>query len=765
MSLHGEATQPRILILDDSDEDAKLIIRALARGGIDAHYEIVTTSDDFTDRLQANRYDLVLSDYRLPDWTGMDALRLVRNFGSNVPFILVSGTLGDDLAVECIKAGATDYVLKEKLDRLPLACRRALAESALRVDRDRAENEVRETAEQYRLLFQANPLPLWVFDHETLCFLAVNESAVRHYGYSREEFLNMTIRDIRPPEDIPALLRSVAHQVEGLSQIETWKHIKKDGTLIDVEITTHELRFRGKSAVLTLVHDITEQRKAQEALRHSEKRFATAFRSSPLPITICTRAEDRYVDVNDAFLKMTGFARADVVNRTAAELRFWLYPEDRNNMLQQLAAGNVVAGFETRVRTRSRDVRLAEISAGLVEFDGIQCILAITQDITEGRRLEEQFRQAQKMEAVGRLAGGIAHDFNNMLGVIIGNSDLLNERQEDEEVQVRVGAIKNAAERAASLTRQLLAFSRRQIHSPRVLNLNAVLHNLRNMLAHMIGEDIEFIVVPGEDLGSVRADPVQVEQAIMNLAVNARDAMPKGGKLVIRTFNADVDEAFASQHSSVQPGAYVVLSVSDTGCGMSEETLLHMFEPFYTTKTLGKGTGLGLSMVHGFVNQSSGGIWVYSELGKGTTFKIYLPRVDEEVSKEQPLAPPPVHTGSETILLVEDEEPLRLLIADILTAGGYKVLPAANGEEGLTIAQRQGPIDLLVTDVIMPGQSGSELAGVLRALIPKLKLLYMSGYTGDLITEHGGLEIEGLLLEKPFTKNSLLTKVRAILDR
>jgi two-component system cell cycle sensor histidine kinase/response regulator CckA len=765
MSLHREATQLRILILEDSDEDARLIVRALTGGGFDAHYEIVATSEDFTHRFQSNRYDLLLADYRLPDWTGMDALSWVRNFGSSIPFILVSGTLGDDLAVECIKAGATDYVLKEKLDRLPLACRRALNESSVRMERDRAEKELHETAEQYRLLFEANPLPLWVFDRESLVFLAVNEAAVRHYGYSREEFLNMTIRDIRPPEDVPALLQSVAQQVEGLSKTEIWKHRKRDGTIIDVEITTHGLRVRGKSAILTLAHDVTEQRKAQEALRHSEKRFATAFRSSPLPMTISTRAEGRYLDVNDAFLKMTGYARADVVNRTTTELKFWLYPQDRVDMLQQISAGNVVAGFETRVRTRSGDIRLAEISAGLVELDGVPCILAITQDITEGRRLEEQFRQAQKMEAIGRLAGGIAHDFNNMLGVIIGNSDLLKERLEDEEVQGRATAIKNAAERAASLTRQLLAFSRRQVLSPRVLNLNAVMHSLNNMLAHMIGEDIEFAAVPGQDLGSVKADPVQVEQAIMNLAVNARDAMPRGGKLLIRTFNADVDEAFASQHSAIRPGAYVVLSVSDTGCGMSEETRLHMFEPFYTTKTLGKGTGLGLSMVHGFVNQSNGAIWVYSELGKGTTFKIYLPRVDEEVSRELPLPPQPVRTGSETILVVEDEEPLRLLIADILTGSGYDVLRAASGEEALTVAGQRGRIDLLVTDVIMPGQNGSELAATLRALIPELKLLYMSGYTGDLITQHGGLEIEDLLLEKPFTKNSLLTKIRAILDR
>ncbi len=764
MSSQPKRPQPRILLLEDNKADAKLALAELARAGFEADSDIVSTSDDFTEKIQSYHYDLVLADFRLPDWTGLDALRWLRNSGSNTPFILVSGTLGDDLAVECIKEGATDYVLKDKLDRLPRACRRALEETSLRAERDRAEKELRDTGEQYRLLFESNPLPLWVFDRETLAFLAVNESAIRHYGFSRDEFLNMTILDIRPPGDVPALLDTLADPHGGLSRPEAWIHRKKDGTLIDVEITSHSLPFRGRSAELILAHDVTDQRRSEEALRQSEERFAKAFRSSPLPITISTRAEGRYLDVNDAFLKMTEYTRAEVVGHRSSELTFWLEPEDRAVMIRQLAERGEVARLEAKIRTKTGDIRLAEISAELIELDRNACVLAITHDVTERRRLEEQLRQAQKMEAVGKLAGGIAHDFNNMLSVIIGYADLLQERVESRPARKGLDEIKKAADRAASLTRQLLAFSRRQVLLPRVLDLNSVIDNLSKMLRHMIGEDIELVLAPGASLGHVKADPIQVEQAIMNLAVNARDAMPHGGKLILATTNADLDETKTPHHPSVRSGSYVLLAVSDTGCGMSDETMLHIFEPFYTTKDPGKGTGLGLSMVYGFVNQSGGYVWVYSELGKGTTFKIFLPRIDEAVSREEPTTEQTIVKGSETILLVEDEEPLRFLIINVLEDNGYTVYPAPDAQEAAKRAQELGHIDLLMTDVVMPGQSGNELAALLRVQRPDLKTLYMSGYTSDLITQHGVLETDAPLLEKPFTKNSLLKKVRAVLD-
>src|SRR5207237_3075475 len=312
-----------------------------------------------------------------------DALRWLRSSGYSTPFILLTGTLGDEVAVECIKEGATDYVLKEKLDRLPRACRRALEEEHLRAQRDRAEKELRDSEEQYRLLFETNPLPMWVFDRETLAFLAVNEAAVRHYGFSRGDFFSMPIRDIRPQSDVPALLQVVSHPVEGLSSTDPWKHRKKDGTVIDVEITSHGLTFRGRDAELVLANDVTEQKRDQERLKQSEERFAKAFRSNPLAITITTRSDSRYLDVNEAFLKMAGYDREQVIGHTVDELDIWVEPADRADMVRHLDEFGSIADQRAKLRTRSRDVRLCDISAELIELDGMSCMLAIIDDITD----------------------------------------------------------------------------------------------------------------------------------------------------------------------------------------------------------------------------------------------------------------------------------------------------------------------------------------------------------------------------------------------
>ncbi len=633
-SRQSDRARPRVLLLEDNKADAKLSLAELARSGFEIDCEIISSSKEFTERLRTQLYDLILADYHLPGWDGLQAWRWLRNSGCDTPFILVTGPLGDDLAVECLKAGITDYILKDKLDRLPQACRRAMEESRLRAEPDRAQKELRDSNAQYRLLFDANPLPMWVFDRETLAFLAVNEATVRHYGFSRQEFLAMTVLDIRPKENIPALLKAFSHPHEGLGWAEVWRHCKKDGTVIAVEITTHTLIFGGRQAELVLAHDITEQKNDQERLKQSDERFAKVFRSSPLGVTISTGAEGRYLDVNNAFLQMMGYTRKEVVGRTANELNVWLESEDRVAIIQQLAGSGRVTAFQTKFRTHSGDIRLVEVSAELIELDGQTCVLAITHDVTEAKRQEEQFLQAQKMEAIRRLAGAVAHDFNNMLGVIIGYSELLQERFETGPARKGVDEIKKAAERATGLTRRLLAFSRQRVLLPRVLDLNAVVGNLGKMLLRMIGEDIELAIVPGSSMGSIRAHPSQVEQIIMNLAANARDAMPQGGRLIITTSNAELDEAYASHHPSVRPGPYVLLTVSDTGCGMNTEILPHIFEPFFTTKQPGQETGLGLSVVYGIVNQSGGYISVDSELGAGTTFNIYLPRVDETATTE-----------------------------------------------------------------------------------------------------------------------------------
>jgi PAS domain S-box-containing protein len=397
------------------------------------------------------------------------------------------------------------------------------------------------------------------------------------------------------------------------------------------------------------------------------------------------------------------------------------------------------------------------------------------EDMTELKRAEEekaslqdQLRQSQKVEAIGRLAGGIAHDFNNLLTIIKGYSQLsCIELKEAEPLKQNINEIQRAAERAASLTRQLLAFSRRQVMEMSVIDLNTLLRDLEKMLRRVIGEDIEMVIQLAEDLGSVRADVGQIEQVIMNLAVNAKDAMPSGGKLTIETANVELDESDARSHVDLNPGHYVMFSVSDTGTGMTPEDRERIFEPFFTTKEKGKGTGLGLSTAYGIVKQSKGHIWVYSVKEKGTTFKIYLPRVNEpleemrkEVLKEE------LPHGNETILIVEDEEEVRKLISKLLERQGYAVLETSNGEEArLACERRKGPIHLMLVDVIMPGMSGSELAKALKPLYPEIKILYMSGYTDDAIVRHGVLEKGVNYIQKPLTLEGLARKVRDVLDK
>jgi len=511
-----------------------------------------------------------------------------------------------------------------------------------------------------------------------------------------------------------------------------------------------------------------EQARAQEQLRQSEARYRTLV-DGVRDVIFALAPDGTIASLNPAFETITGFPRDEWLGRPFEQL---VHSDDLPlalELLSGVARGEPRPVNQFRIRTRKGDYRMGEFAATPQYREGqLASILGIGRDVTERLSLEQQLRQAQKMEAVGRLAGGVAHDFNNILTAITGYADLLLEdlgttdRRRDDIAEIR-----KAAERAAGLTRQLLAFSRQQVMQVRVLDLNDVVADTQNMLGRLLGEDIALVTRLDPALGAVKADPGQLEQVIMNLAVNARDAMPGGGKLTIETANAELDDTYVREHFPARPGSYVMLAVSDTGTGMSDEVQSHLFEPFFTTKEKGKGTGLGLATVYGIVKQSGGYIWVYTEPGHGTTFKIYLPRVAGAPAQRAsgPKASP-VGAGTETVLLAEDEAAVRAVARHALERQGYTVLEASSGEAALDLAERHsGRIHLLLTDVIMPGMNGRALALRLSELRPDLRVVYMSGYTEEAITRHGVLEPGLTYVQKPFTPEGLARKVREVLDR
>jgi PAS domain S-box-containing protein len=636
-------------------------------------------------------------------------------------------------------------------------------------ERRRAEASARSSEETYRLLFQDNPSPMYVYDLEGGILVAVNDTALALYGYAREEFVGMSVEDLVAPAEMERLHSTVGNLRSGLrsglSNSGIWCHRRSDGSELEVEITATDHVFDGHAARVVLAFDVTERVEAERLIRLSEARYRDLFENaSDLIATV--DLDGRVTDVNEAFLRSTGYTREELLQLRLEDLIPVESREALDQARTQKLAGALDTVYEHELVARDGRHIQVEVASRLIYEDGKPVgTEAICRDISDRKELEEQLRQAQRLEAIGRLAGGVAHDFNNLLTVISGYTETLLEGR-DRASEPELDQIAAAAERAAILTRQLLAFSRRQVLLPRVLQLNDIVGGLTPMLSRLIGEDVELVATLEPSLDPVLADPNQLEQVLVNLAVNARDAMPKGGLLTIHTENVELDEEYVAQHTDAVVGPHVMLSVSDTGVGMDAETLSHVFEPFFTTKPLGIGTGLGLATAYGIVKQSGGSMWVYSEPGQGATFKALLPRADSPVTEETPRPPKPVAaSGSETILLAEDEESLRRLSARILEQRGYTVIAAETATEALRIAERNGrTIDLLLTDLVMPELSGTALAEQISQLLPDIRVLFMSGYADDVVSRNGSLTEGSAFLEKPFSANDLATKVRETLD-
>ncbi|MBI2423008.1 MAG: PAS domain S-box protein [Candidatus Hydrogenedentes bacterium] len=643
--------------------------------------------------------------------------------------------------------------------------------------RKAAEAAQFESEARFRGAFDHGAIGMALFSLEGK-WLDVNPALCRMLGYSMEELLATTIRDIIYKDDLEASLKRLDAALAGQSgaYLIDNRYCHKSGSIVWALVAIAIVRDKAGAPVhfVAQVQDITERKNAEAALRDTQERLERAVQASNVGLWDWNLHTGQIYH-SPEWKWQLGY-RPDELEDSLFLWEQALHPEDRSRALDAVQAyierpaGLLIQEF--RLRHKDGSYRWI-LSQGTLQCDeqGLPFRLLGTHlDISERKQLEEQFLQSQKLESVGRLAGGVAHDFNNLLSVINGYAGMAAEFADgNAQLRAHLNEILRAGEKAALLTSQLLAFSRKQVLKPCVLDLNALIRESESMLKRLIGEDIDFVAIQEEELGRVKADPVQLHQVLMNLCINARDAMPHGGKLTIETRNVDLDEDYSERHVSVKPGSYVMISVTDNGQGMDRETQERLFEPFFTTKEVGKGTGLGLATVYGIVKQSNGNIWVYSEPDMGTSFKIYLPRVQAPLDSLHTPATPAtsaVERGSETILVVEDNEAVLQLARTILSRLGYKILIAADGQEALRLmANSRGAVDLLITDMVMPGMNGHELAGALLEQRPQLQVLYMSGYTDGAITHQGELQEGADFIGKPFSAAALSLKVRQILDR
>ncbi|NJN95096.1 MAG: PAS domain S-box protein [Anaerolineales bacterium] len=838
------SNQLQVLIVEDSESDAAMIVRILSKAGYDVQIERVEDAKQMQAALAGQPWDVVISDYSLPQFDAPTALAVLQQSGLDIPFIVVSGTVGEEVAVKMMKAGAHDYLMKDNLIRLAPAVAREIREAQSRQERRQTEETLKVLTERLSSIFRAAPVGIGVALDRSL--KEVNQCILDMTGYSRAELIEQSARLLYPTdEEFERVGREKYAQLrgQGIGIIET-KWQRKDGSVRDILLSSTQLNPDDEAAGMTFTalditarkqaeeslrrseeryrtvadytydweywvgpdglwlycspscervtgypaqhflndpgflkeiihpddrptlahhlteanntaqvenidfriihrdgtirwlnhicqpvwgHDgqwlgrrasnrnITERKRAEETLRASETRFSTIFHANPAAITITRLADNHFVDVNEAWQVLTGYSYAEVVGHTPYELNLWVKPQQRDAMLKTLREQGMTRG-EIEIRHKSGRIAHVLLAIDLIELVGERYILTMGQDITERKQLAAeneqlaaQFYQAQKIESIGRLAGGIAHDFNNLLVPIIGYTELgMLKLSSDSSLYADLKRIKDAGERAASLTRQILAFSRQQMLEMKLLDLNQVISEFEPMLRRLIGEDIDLKLNLTADLPCLKADKGQLEQVLLNLVVNARDAMPDGGALIIETGQITLDRAYVAKHPEAQTGPHALLTVSDTGHGMDAAIRLRIFEPFFTTKDQGKGTGLGLATVFGIVKQHGGNIWVYSEPGHGTSFKIYLPLADAPASIIEPESPQTgALNGVETVLLVEDEASVRQLVGDTLAMYGYRVLVAPEPEKGLTLADGyKGTIHLLLSDVVMPQMRG-----------------------------------------------------------
>jgi len=767
-----------VLIVEHSRNDVEIILHELREAGLRLHHTLAENREQFRQALQQENFDAVLSDYRLPNWTGLEALRELRETGRDIPFLLVTGTLGEEAAVECMKEGATDYILKDRISRLPVALKRAIGEKELREESKQTQNALAESEtrghQQFAeldLLYRSLPVVLAVFDRD-MRFLRVNDEVSKFNGLPVAAHVGLTLREVAPEfaNAAEGYLRKVFQTGEAVSNVEL-----QGGTLQAPDAVRkwlcgfYPLRAEDGtvSAAAMMAVDITDQKHAEEALKQSEARNRDLVEHSVYGISRVA-ANGSFLDANPAFLSILGCTTAEELHRLNLMRDVFRFPEQHAALMASCREHGEVHGAESEWRRRDGGVVAMRLHVRKLSISDLAgAIEIIAEDVTEVRAMERQLRQAQKFEAIGQLAGGVAHDFNNVVGAILGWAELgLEQNRANPQVSERFSRIREQAERAAALTRELVAFARRQVLQPQAVDINTISSGLVSFLDKVIGKDIELKILTSA-VDAVKADPTQLEQVLMNLCLNARDAMPDGGRLLIETEMVELDDSYCRFYPYVTAGRYAVLSVSDTGMGMDSETRERIFEPFFTTKERGKGTGMGLATAYGIVKQHGGFIHVYSEPGQGSLFRVYLPAhegMTAEGSSAKARAPAIGEMrGSETILIAEDHESIREMARQILLNLGYRVLSACDGEEALRLCENETPA-LAILDVVMPKLGGTAVAPKLTALFDGLPILFTSGYS-QAPENVATATTAAHYLQKPYSPTTLGRMVREILDQ
>jgi PAS domain S-box-containing protein len=761
------AEQLRILIVEDVPMDAELVEYELERARIAFAARRVDTREGFLRELEDFQPDLILSDYSLPRFDGMTALSLARHQAPTIPFLIVTGSVNEETAVQCMKAGATDYLLKSNLARIGPAIEGALAREESRREKARAEGALRRSEANLRAIFN-NSLQCFVLIGRDGTIQALNRTA-REWasrllgreideGHRIHEFLPGWAASFEAALRGEALTRELC--VRGADGVERWFETSHSPVVDD---------SGGVIGVCLNAREVSARRQAEQALRESEERYRDLFDNAS-DLVCATAPDGTFLYVNRAWQDAIGQTGDQLDGRQLAEFVHSGSRERYNEITARVLQGEAIAGVELDLVSSTGATITVEGNLSATFKDGEPALLrGIYRDITERKRVEDQLRRAERMQAAGRLAGGMAHEVNNMMTGVIGFSEfLLRSFSPDDPRRSEVEEIIKAGSRAADVTRQLLAFTRQQFRRPELLEVNQIIGDIEKMLRRLLGVDHLLECNLSADAGMIRADRGQMEQVLVNLVLNARDALFNAGRVTISTSTIYLGPEYAQRHADVKisSGTYVMVCVTDTGCGMDREVQARIFEPFFTTKPVGQGTGLGLSTVYGIIKQSDGFVWAYSEPDQGTTFKIYLPQVGagRQVTRLEDRSGAP-RGGTETILLVEDEPMVRGLASRGLREYGYRVLEAGDGAEALRLVSDFGHgIDLVISDLVMPAMGGRELGHQLAQLDPTLPVLYMSGYTGDDVLRRGLMEPGAPFQSKPFTAEGLARRAREMLD-